>query len=78
MVSAAIAPTVVVIALVKIGVDSACVSVQSVNDARVVAHIDATVLVIVTSVGAVVVAEFGVHCTITFIGVVPANPTVET
>ena len=77
MVSAAIA-VIVVMALVRVGVDPACVSAQPASVAGVAAHIDATVLVTVIVVGAVVVSNLGVHVTITFVGVVPSAPIVET
>ena len=79
IVSAAIAPTVVVLAWVsEIELLPLCASAQPDNVAGIAAHIDATVLVTVIVAGAVVVAEFGVHATITFNGVVPAEPEVET
>ena len=77
IVSAAIV-VVVVMALVNVGFDPACVSAQPASVAGVAAHIDAIVLVTVIVVGAVVVSDLGVHITITFVGVVPSAPIVET
>jgi len=74
MVSAAML-AVVVMALVRTSTDPACVSTQPARVAGTAAHIDATVLVTAMLVGAVVVAAFGVHVTMTFVGVVPAEPT---
>ena len=76
IVSAAIVPTVVVLAWVSEIELPFCVRVQPVKVAGVAAHIEATVLVIVIVVGAVVVAEFGVHVTVTLAGFVPSVPTV--
>ena len=75
MVSATIEPTVVVTAVTEVSDDPSCVSAQPAKVLRVASHIDATVLVTVIVVGAVVVAAFGVHVTMTFVGFVPAEPT---